>query len=260
MITLFSWGYWGWGNATKQLKYAVDMAEEKRGFKSPTFVDIRLQRQVRAKGFCGDAFARVVGSHRYCWMRDLGNEKIATHQTGIKIVRPEAVSDLLELAVRAADNKSRVIFYCACEFPRDGATTICHRHTVGDLLLREAEKKTMPVAIVEWPGGDPTVFHAPLAVGRKLFSEVRNGRMYIPFDGELVSRFAGTAWGSILRIEHDGESLSVAIGPPAYTTAGDGSWRLPLIVPADDGEPEHSLKKRAAEWRRETGLDERRVS
>ena len=50
MITLFSWGYWGWGNATEQLVESADLAEKKRGFKPPVFVDIRRERQGRAKG------------------------------------------------------------------------------------------------------------------------------------------------------------------------------------------------------------------
>ena len=28
MITLFSWGYWGWGNATEQLVESADLAEK----------------------------------------------------------------------------------------------------------------------------------------------------------------------------------------------------------------------------------------
>jgi hypothetical protein len=30
--TLFSWGYWGWGNATEQLVEAVDAVETSRGY------------------------------------------------------------------------------------------------------------------------------------------------------------------------------------------------------------------------------------
>jgi hypothetical protein len=58
MLTLFTWGYWGWGGSTRstrKLVQAVDVAEKKRGQKPPFFVDIRLQRSVRAKGFIGDA-------------------------------------------------------------------------------------------------------------------------------------------------------------------------------------------------------------
>jgi hypothetical protein len=50
-ITLFSWGYYGWGNASPQLLELVDAIEEKRGFQPPIFVDIRIRREVRAPGF-----------------------------------------------------------------------------------------------------------------------------------------------------------------------------------------------------------------
>jgi hypothetical protein len=39
MLTLFTWGYWGWGNATHELIRAVDATERQRGFKPPIFFD-----------------------------------------------------------------------------------------------------------------------------------------------------------------------------------------------------------------------------
>jgi hypothetical protein len=45
MITLFSWGYWGWGNVTRQFVEAVDAAEASRGFAPPLFVDVLLPDQ-----------------------------------------------------------------------------------------------------------------------------------------------------------------------------------------------------------------------
>jgi hypothetical protein len=50
MITLFSSRVLGMGNATEQLVQVVDEAEAKDGRQPPTFVDIRLRRQGRAKG------------------------------------------------------------------------------------------------------------------------------------------------------------------------------------------------------------------
>jgi hypothetical protein len=37
--TIFTWGYYGWGNATPQLVEAVDAVETSRGFEPPIFVD-----------------------------------------------------------------------------------------------------------------------------------------------------------------------------------------------------------------------------
>ena len=85
MITLFSWGYWGWGNATDKLLAAVDATEKARGFEPPFFVDIRLRRSVRAKGFDGDAFGQLLQPARHRHMSSLGNQNIATRKAGIKI-------------------------------------------------------------------------------------------------------------------------------------------------------------------------------
>lgn len=77
-ITLFSFGYWGWGNATPQLVQAVDAAEDARGFQPPLFVDVRISRSVRAVGFRDHAFEQLVGKERYVWLRRLGNRNIET--------------------------------------------------------------------------------------------------------------------------------------------------------------------------------------
>ena len=49
-LTIFTWGYDGWGSSTRQLKDAVDTIEQGRGFKPPYFVDLRISRSVRAEG------------------------------------------------------------------------------------------------------------------------------------------------------------------------------------------------------------------
>src|SRR5262245_32015030 len=67
--TLFTRGYYGWGNATPQLVEAVDAVEASRGFEPPTFVDIRIRRTVRAKGFRGNAFEKLLGPTRHRWMK-----------------------------------------------------------------------------------------------------------------------------------------------------------------------------------------------
>src|SRR6202158_3993927 len=102
-VTLFSLGYWGWGNATERLVEALDAAERARGFQPPVFVDCRLRRQGRAKGFVGNAFRDLIGPSRYLWMQDLGNLAIATGSGGVEIKDPAAVGELVELALHAAD-------------------------------------------------------------------------------------------------------------------------------------------------------------
>ena len=48
-LTMFTWGYWGWGSSTKKLKQAVDLVERSRGYEPPYFVDVRMKRSGRAK-------------------------------------------------------------------------------------------------------------------------------------------------------------------------------------------------------------------
>src|SRR3954468_16761455 len=98
--TLFTFGYYGWGNHTPQLVEAVDAVERSRGFEPPLFIDIRIRRAVRAKGFQGNAFEKLLGPSRHRWMKSLGNTFIKT-RTGrnIQIAEPATADELLDLAV-----------------------------------------------------------------------------------------------------------------------------------------------------------------
>ncbi len=51
---------------------------------------------------------RELGEPRYRWMEDLGNAHIASGEGGIKIKRPEAAADLLDLAFQAVKDHRRV--------------------------------------------------------------------------------------------------------------------------------------------------------
>ena len=75
---IFTWDYYGWGNHTPQLVEAVDAVERSRGFEPPIFIDIRIRRNVRAKGFVGNAFENLMGPSRHRWMKSLGNKFIQT--------------------------------------------------------------------------------------------------------------------------------------------------------------------------------------
>jgi hypothetical protein len=111
-IQLFTFGYYGWGNSTPQLVQAVDAVERSRGFKPPIFVDIRIRPAVRAPG-------ELLGEKCHRWIKALGNKQIET-RTGprIQIAEPSAVNGLLDLAMEAAEDQRRLIFFCGCEFPR----------------------------------------------------------------------------------------------------------------------------------------------
>lgn len=153
-IVLYSWGYWGWGNATKELVRRVDTAEAAQGHRPPIFVDIRIRRNVRAKGFTGDAFERTVRRNRYRWIRDLGNESVLTGATRTRLRNPRAAAQLLDLAIEASAGRRRLIFFCSCEFPRVEGKQ-CHRVDVTRLVYREARKRRIAVTIQESSFGEP---------------------------------------------------------------------------------------------------------
>ena len=158
-MSIFSWGFWGWGTTTPQLIKAVDAAERQRGFDPPIFVDIRFRRAGRAPGFKGDAFEKLLGWRRYRWMPTLGNASIGT-QSAARIACPVAANQLLELALDASDRSRRVIFFCACESPE--SLRSCHRHMVSDLLLRAARRRAFRTGMSQtgtyhWYGVRPLV-------------------------------------------------------------------------------------------------------
>ena len=133
--TIFTWGYYGWGNATPQLVEAVDAVELGRGFGRPIFVDVRIRRTVRAKGFVGNAFEKLLGPPRHRWMKTLGNRFIETRiGPHIQIADPSAADDLLDLALEAGDHRQRVIFFCSCQWPRCDGEVACHRGTQGQRI------------------------------------------------------------------------------------------------------------------------------
>jgi hypothetical protein len=258
-VTLFSWGYWGWGASTEQLIEATDLAERRRGFEPPIFVDARLLRNGKAKGFVGNAFRNLVGATRYCWMNGLGNPGISDGG-GTRIKNPASAADLLKLASQAANERRRVIFYCECEFPCLDGKLACHRRKIIDLLFANAKKIGKAISIVEWPGGEP--IEAQIKVDRKLFSAVTRGRRSIPFSSDQLKDYACLPWGSLaaLECEDDDTTAYVLVGPAKFATskARNGYWYVPVIEPVIIGVSEEKLLRRADRWRTAHGLNERK--
>lgn len=244
------WGYWGWGNHIAQLVKAVDAVERARGFKPPVFVDIRVRRQVRAQGFVGDAFQKVVGSKRYKWMQDLGNEAILTGGPRIRIRRRSAANELLHEAVGLAKEKRRLIFFCSCEFPYD-----CHRTTVKGMILRYARKQNLPVQVVEWPGGDPRTID--VRIDHEDFKELGRDRKSIPLaNPQPLAVFAGLPWGSIVRVHtaNSDDSLFIVTGPARCWSADD--WYLPVMdKPCSAKWNSVALQRRMERLRRRLGFE-----
>ena len=255
-ITAFSFGYWGWGTSTEQLVKAVDSVERSRGFKPPVFIDVRIQRVVRAKGFSGTAFEKLLGPKRHHWIKKLGNERIRSGEgPRIQITDPTAANDLLDHARAAAQDDHRIIFFCSCEWPKCAGKVACHRTRVSTLLLAAARRQAVSLEVVEWPGGMPT--HMNLPVSPELFRSVKNGRMSIPVGNpKRISEYTGLAWGSTVTIHSGGESLHRILGPAKWEK---GEWSLPILPRNHD--PDVALKRyqRDAETeRRLRGLIARR--
>ena len=252
-ITIFTWGYYGWGNHTPQLIEAVDAVETDRGFEPPLFVDIRIRRAVRAKGFQGNAFEKLLGQARHHWMKSLGNMFIQT-RTGLKIqiADPTAAGELLDLALELAKQKQRLLFFCSCQWPREDGEIHCHRATVAELVLAASKKRAVPVEIVEWPGGEPGQIE--LNVTPQMFTAVRKGRMTVPLGDEPdLAKVAGLAWGSIATIHAKGEKLHRVVGPAISQTT---TWALPVFSFFPD--PATSLceyEKEAERVRKASGLN-----
>lgn len=225
-ITIFSWGYHGWGNHTPQLVKAVDAVENSRGFKQPIFVDIRIRRSGRAAGFIGPAFEKLLGQGRHRWMKSLGNRHIKTKiGPHIQIAEPKAADELLDLAIESARNKQRLLFFCSCEWPRCERKITCHRTTVAGLLLKAAEKRGVKIEIVEWPGDEPK--RIELDVTSEDLLAVKKGRMSVHLSKRFdLAEVAGLPWCSIATLHADGEKLYRLVGPAKHQKLG---WTLPVL-------------------------------
>lgn len=253
-ITVFSWGYYGWGNHTPQLVKAVDAVETSRGFNPLAFVDIRIRRSVRAAGFNGSRFADLLGQDRYKWMDSLGNKFIES-RTGasIQIAEPRAANELLDFAIDAATNKQRLLYFCSCRWPKcNNGKTNCHRTTVARLLLKAGQKRQIRIEVVEWPGGTPKRIDINLTAVD--FAAVRNGRTTVPLGKRIdLAALAGLPWGSIATLHSGGEKLHRAVGPAIAQTSG---WVLPVMYGFPDPTTGlNTYKQKATELKKEWGLD-----
>jgi hypothetical protein len=252
-ISIFSWGFWGWGTATSRLVEAVDAAERRRGFNPPLFVDIRFQRTGRAPGFKGDAFEKLLGWRRYRWMRTLGNSSIGTRRAP-RIACPAAADQLLELALDAADRSSRVIFFCACESP--GQSLSCHRHMVKKLLSRAASRRHLSVGVTEWPGGSPSPRPLTMRVSSETLKAAVRGSKAIALSMKRVpTELVGLPWGTLVVLKAGTEKFPVAVGLAAYRL---GRWVLPRFQDSDyDAVAQDlpSLRREATRLRGRYGLD-----
>lgn len=244
MLTLFTFGYWGWGNATRQLLRAIDTVERKKGFRPPVFFDIRYNRSVRAKGFRGDEFERLLPKGRYRWFPRLGNVHIATKEKGIEISDPFSSRILLQEALRYARENRRIIFFCACEFPRS-----CHRHVVANLLLKDAERTGHQIRIAEWPGGTP--IRSRVRVTTAIYDGINAGKVNVRLSNRSLPRdLVGLPWGSIVDVFAGKESLPIISGPAKF----QNGWILPIWDQDESNVPGSKLRRTSQKWLNSKGI------
>lgn len=225
MLTIFSFGYYGWGNHTRYLIKAMDEVERQRGFKPPYFVDVRYQRSVRAKSFRGNALSELIGENRYLWIPSLGNKRITSKRgPRIQIAEPSEVSALLEIATQQAKENKRVIFFCSCEFFKIEGETNCHRCTVSKLLFRYAKKTGRKLKIEEWVGGNPK--HLKIPVSNIYFNDLLKNKRTAPLPGKLSwKKLVAVPFGSIATFVHGHKEIHRLIGPLERSTRG---WVIPF--------------------------------
>jgi hypothetical protein len=242
-LTIFMFGYWGWGNATKELVEAVDAVEKKRDFKPPLFVDIRVHRKVRATGFRDDAFEQIVGRSRHLWMPDLGNLSVLPQHRSdrIDIKSPQAAGSLLALAIERAKRRQRIIYFCSCKTPCD-----CHRYTVAQLLIKAAKRRGTSVEVVEWPGGEPST--GEIEVPRREIPKDHSSRLHLASVRPL-SKFAGLAVGSLLKVTDGEHERMVCVAPAMVAPKG---WYLPILQNGR-GKVIDGTSRAANRWRKEYG-------
>ena len=252
-LTLFAFGYEGWGSTTAQLVEAIDKVEASRGFGPPVFVDVRLAREVRAKGFAGKAFETLLGKPRYRWIPDLGNPGVK-EGGDTRIKNPAAASLLLELAESLSAARQRVVFFCHCMPPlAEGAPGCCHRTLVGGLLLRAAKKRGLAVRIDEWPGGAARFTGIDVPVSGNDYERIRLGKLKsVPLQGQPAVQLLALPWYSLIRLESGGEysPWCVVTGPARVKKSG---WYLPVY----GGGPPDKIRPHVLGFRVESGFEGR---
>ena len=220
----------------------IDRSERKAGYAPPKFVDIRFRRSVRAKGFVSNRLGDLIGSNRYEHMKSLGNERIGSGEGGIKIHDPSAASKLLDIALDAARDNRRVIYFCSC-----GEPIGCHRRVVARLLRKAGEKQGIEVTNIEWPGREP-VF-VDLDVSRKTFSNVEQERVHVPLPGGRADLRA-LPWYSVVRFHLKGDKsrppIPILTGPARFL---NGTWCLPAWEHGWEGINQNATAKRIRKWR-----------
>jgi hypothetical protein len=168
----------------------------------------------------------------------------------MEIADPGAVNDLLEHILQAHNQKRRVLFFCACEYPGTVHSPSCHRATVAGLLLKvAAHQKDVRLTVAEWPGGEPRV--AELRTSPQVVKQVLRGATRLPL-AKLSQKdrlkFNALPWCSRVKLFSEESSLAIISGPAKIGR----EWFLPILGPKISKKTDTlaSLQKTAAHLRR----------
>jgi hypothetical protein len=189
-------------------------------------------------------------------MKTLGNRSVITKERKMKIAEPSAAHDLLKHILQAYDQKRRVLFFCACEYPGTVHSPNCHRAAVAGLLLKAAHRKGVRLTIAEWPGGEPRI--DKLRISPQEVKKVLRGasRVRLPKLSLKDKRtFAQLPWCSRLKLFSDESSIAIVSGPAKI----GHDWFLPILGPEISKETDTlaSLQKTASRIRRSRGYTPR---
>lgn len=230
-VTLYSWGYRGWGNATDRFVEAVDAVEKSRGRGPPVFVDVRARRGGRAEGFKDNTFRDLVGSERYRWMKGLGNRTVLERggPQGRLVDAPQ-VGELLDLALDLHKQNRRLLYYCSCGIPQSG----CHRHWIAPVLFQSSMSRGVSLTVVEWPGLESATEKRPMiSIDDSIMSAILGKkRKNVPLSAGLPPvQLLGLAWGALVDLESASDKARIVSGPAEYRAE---KWQLPILGGAWD--------------------------
>jgi hypothetical protein len=185
-------------------------------------------------------------------MQALGNRSVETGAEEMELNHAKAVRSLLDLALYAATERRRVIFFCACPYPKKKGKRACHRALVARLLLREAKRLNESVEIVEWPGGAPKKL--TYALKQSEVGAVGSARKSLPVSW-LMRRSAvpkDLAYGSILVLtDSRSNSRPLIVGPAFF----ESEWKLPILAVGQPNQSAGELVSQGTRLRRAFGVE-----
>ena len=128
----------------------------------------------------------------------------------------------------------------------------CHRDEVAELVLKAARKKHRAIEIIEWPGGGPK--RIEIEVPPKVFQAVKH-RKSIPLGKRIdLAKYGGLPWGSTVAVTSSEGRMKVISGPALFER---NEWMLPIYKTLQPDADAKEIERKAAELRRDWGLEKR---